>query len=139
VNPAVPNVTFIRSRAVCARTGLSRTTVWRLERAGVFPRRYRLSPHAVAWAEHEIEAWARGQMAASPEPSGDLLTEREIRQAYRLPQPTVRAWVRRGMLTAIVQSDGELRFKRDDVERRLARLAAELRECRVQVARGEEP
>ena len=38
-------------------TGMSRTTVWRLETAGKFPRRRRLTSNAVAWIEDEIMEW----------------------------------------------------------------------------------
>lgn len=39
------------------RTGLSRTTRWRLERVGKFPRRRRLSEGCTGWLESEIAAW----------------------------------------------------------------------------------
>ncbi len=48
---------FIRRREVQQLTGLSQTTLWRLEKAGTFPRRRRLSSHAVGWPLSEIEAW----------------------------------------------------------------------------------
>jgi len=50
---------LLRFPAVRLRTGLSRSTVWRLERAGDFPRHIRLSPNAVAWIEDEIVGWIR--------------------------------------------------------------------------------
>ena len=36
---------------------LSVTTIWRLERAGKFPRRISISEKRVAWRRSEIEAW----------------------------------------------------------------------------------
>jgi predicted DNA-binding transcriptional regulator AlpA len=39
--------------------GLSRTTAWRLQRAGQFPAPYSLSPGRVGYSEVEIEAWKR--------------------------------------------------------------------------------
>ena len=36
---------------------LSRTTLWRLERDGVFPRRLQLSPGRVGWLESEIDRY----------------------------------------------------------------------------------
>jgi len=48
---------FIREGEIKALTGLSRSTRWRLEHAGQFPRRCRISPGAVAWRESEIAAW----------------------------------------------------------------------------------
>ncbi len=38
-------------------TGMSRTTVWRLETEGKFPRRRRLTENAVAWIEDELMEW----------------------------------------------------------------------------------
>ena len=45
---------------VQARVRLSRTTVWRLERAGKFPRRIHVSPGRVAWRESEIDDFVAG-------------------------------------------------------------------------------
>ena len=38
-------------------TNLSRTTRWRLEREGKFPRRLRLSGNRVGWQADEVLAW----------------------------------------------------------------------------------
>jgi prophage regulatory protein len=54
---------FIRFAAVCDRTGLSRSTIWRLERRGVFPKHRRLSTNAVGWLEQEIDQWVRSRLA----------------------------------------------------------------------------
>lgn len=48
---------FIRLPEVLDRTGLSSVTIWRKERAGVFPARVRLGPNAVAWRESEVNEW----------------------------------------------------------------------------------
>jgi prophage regulatory protein len=53
---AVP-LRMIRFSGVRDRTGLSRSTVWRLERKGAFPKHHRISPNTVGWLEHEIEEW----------------------------------------------------------------------------------
>ncbi len=45
----------LRCSEVCKRTGLSRVTIWRLERRGEFPPRRQLSRNAVGWTEAEIE------------------------------------------------------------------------------------
>ena len=52
-----PPPRLLRARAVCERTGLSRTTLWRLERRGAFPRHRQLSTHAVGWLEEEVTSW----------------------------------------------------------------------------------
>jgi prophage regulatory protein len=44
--------------------GLSRTTIWRLERTGQFPRRVLLSARAVGWQESELKAWLAKRLAA---------------------------------------------------------------------------
>ena len=48
---------IVRDREVGRLTGLSRTTRWRREREGLFPRRVRLSIGAVGWRLSEILAW----------------------------------------------------------------------------------
>jgi prophage regulatory protein len=48
---------ILREREVRTATGLSRTTRWRLERAGRFPRKRQLSAGAVGWLESEVLAW----------------------------------------------------------------------------------
>ena len=48
---------FLREPEVARVTGLSRTTRWRMERRGEFPRRRTISRNAVAWLASEIEAW----------------------------------------------------------------------------------
>ena len=67
---------FIRLPEVCARTALSKSTVWRLERKGVFPKRHRISIHVCAWVADDVERWAREQIAARPNPANDMLDER---------------------------------------------------------------
>ena len=48
---------FIREPEVHRITGLSRTTRWRLEQVGRFPRKRKLSDNAVGWLATEIAAW----------------------------------------------------------------------------------
>ena len=40
-----------------ARTGLTKTVQFYLERDGKFPQRRVISPRVVAWIEDEIDAW----------------------------------------------------------------------------------
>ena len=56
---------FLRETEVRHITGLSRTTRWRLERTGKFPRRRRISHNAVAWLASEINAWIAERMEAA--------------------------------------------------------------------------
>lgn len=46
----------LRIREVCGRSGLSRATIYRLEREGKWPRRYRLTDGTVGWDEAEVDA-----------------------------------------------------------------------------------
>ena len=50
-------VRLLRCPEVCARTGLSRTTLWRLERQGQFPTRRVLTANTVGWLAAEVEEW----------------------------------------------------------------------------------
>lgn len=51
---------LILERERRARTGISRTTAWRLMRAGTFPKPVHISSGRVAWLESEIDAWIAG-------------------------------------------------------------------------------
>jgi prophage regulatory protein len=55
---------FLRFSAVRDRTGLSRSTIWRLERRGMFPKHRRISTNAVAWLEQEINEWLLARIEA---------------------------------------------------------------------------
>ena len=48
---------ILRTAAVIRLTGLSRTTLWRLEGQGEFPARVRLGANSVGWREEEIARW----------------------------------------------------------------------------------
>lgn len=57
--PRLPRL--VPFREVAQRVALSRSTIWRMERAGQFPKRRRLSVNKVAWWEPEIEEWLRSR------------------------------------------------------------------------------
>lgn len=42
---------------VVEKTGLSRTTIWRMEKRGDFPDRIKLSPNRVGWLESDVDEW----------------------------------------------------------------------------------
>ncbi len=48
---------LIRTDEVATRTGLSRTTLWRLERKGEFPVRRQIGENSVGWLESEVDDW----------------------------------------------------------------------------------
>jgi len=55
-------------------TGLSHSTIWRLEKAGRFPQRIKLPVNAVAWRLDEVEKWMLQQprVATLPFPNQDI-------------------------------------------------------------------
>ncbi len=71
--PARP-AQILREPEVHRLTGLSRTTRWRLAKRGMFPAPRQISPGAIGWLAHEIDAWlaardvtsAMAHAAASP-------------------------------------------------------------------------
>ena len=59
---------LLRMRQVMQMTGLSRMTLYRLERAGHFPNRRRLAENSVAWLESEVAQWIESRPVASLRP-----------------------------------------------------------------------
>ena len=47
----------LRFPTVRERMGLSRSTIWRLECQGEFPKYRRTSANAVAWVQAEVMSW----------------------------------------------------------------------------------
>ena len=48
---------LLRFPQVREMTGLSRTTVWRMERDGKFPKHRKISARMVCWVEDEVLLW----------------------------------------------------------------------------------
>ena len=55
----------VRKRELRELTGLSDTTVWRLERDGAFPKRFILHGRLVAWRRSEVMRWIHEKMYPS--------------------------------------------------------------------------
>jgi len=55
---------IIREPECQALTRLSRATRWRLERAGLFPKKRQLSPGCNGWLRSEIDAWIAERVAS---------------------------------------------------------------------------
>jgi predicted DNA-binding transcriptional regulator AlpA len=53
--PRESDVQFIRTRDVLRMLGVSRTTLWRMVRAGTFPRRAKISARASGHVLEEVE------------------------------------------------------------------------------------
>jgi len=58
-------ISFMRMRAVVARTGLPRASIYAKMLTGEFPRPVNLGGRCVAWTNHDIEAWMLSRVAAS--------------------------------------------------------------------------
>ena len=58
-SPSKPHLPLqlLRSNEVVPRNGLSRSSIWRLEHRGAFPKRIQVSVNVVAWLEDEVAAW----------------------------------------------------------------------------------
>ena len=54
---------LIRLPEVRNRVGYSPMHIWRLEKAGRFPRRVKLGVNSVAWVESEVTAWCEARIA----------------------------------------------------------------------------
>jgi prophage regulatory protein len=63
---------IIRLKTVLARTGLSRSTVYRKIADGTFPAQVRISVHGAGWHESAINEWIADPVAygrEAPQPS----------------------------------------------------------------------
>lgn len=48
---------LLKLKDVIAMTSLSKASIYRLVKAGLFPKQLLLGPRAVAWDQGEIESW----------------------------------------------------------------------------------
>ena len=48
---------ILKTNEVVKIIGLSKVTIWRMERSGTFPKRINLSDRRVGWIESEILEW----------------------------------------------------------------------------------
>lgn len=57
----------VRRPQLLALTGLSRSHIDRLEQAGAFPRRFKLTPNgtAIGWDGREVAAWIEERISSS--------------------------------------------------------------------------
>jgi prophage regulatory protein len=63
---------IIRIRTVLARTGLSRSTLYRKISQGKFPKQIQISERCAGWRESAVSAWLHNPMfySADDQPSG---------------------------------------------------------------------
>jgi prophage regulatory protein len=60
---------IIRLKTVLARTGLSRSTIYRKIAEGTFPPQIRISVNGSGWYESDINRWIADPVAWRPKPS----------------------------------------------------------------------
>ena len=74
-------VRILRRREVCKRVGLSFSSIYRLEKAGLFPCRLRLSTHAIGWNEASIDNWieSRVKVGCAGSDEGGATTDEPVR------------------------------------------------------------
>lgn len=68
---------LLRAGEVSQRIGVSRTTLWRMERDGRFPNRRRISDNIVGWLESDVNEWIQGRqpLARAAAEAGDAATQ----------------------------------------------------------------
>jgi prophage regulatory protein len=55
-------IQFLRLPQILRRVPYSEAHIWRLEKAGKFPRRVRLGANRVAWVESEVNKWVSSKL-----------------------------------------------------------------------------
>ena len=48
---------IMRSNTLQQYVQLSRTTIWRLEKSGQFPKRVKLGQNSVGWLKGDVDTW----------------------------------------------------------------------------------
>lgn len=59
---------LMKRKDVVQFTGLCYTTIYNLEKSGMFPARRQLSPGRVAWMRPEVESWLQSRVVLAPAP-----------------------------------------------------------------------
>lgn len=74
----------IRRSELITKTGLSKTSIYNLEKAGEFPAHFMLTPRCAVWDEGEVDAWLDGRrrqpIQAAMHPDQALRTSRPGRR-----------------------------------------------------------
>lgn len=55
----------LRLPAVCRITGLRRSTIYRMQESGQFPRRVKIGARAVGWIDREVQEWLANRALAT--------------------------------------------------------------------------
>lgn len=62
--PSLQFKVFLSIAETVMVTGLSRTTIWRMERAGTFPKPYQITPGRRAFLKSEVDKWIAEKIGA---------------------------------------------------------------------------
>jgi prophage regulatory protein len=95
---------YIRLPEVCARVGLKRSTVYRLISLGRFPKHIKLSEHASAWIESEVDDFMIARIAerdhdsaaVEPPPESPYMRMGEVMKRTGLKSAKIYELVRKG-------------------------------------------
>jgi prophage regulatory protein len=63
------HITLLRRNQVEAITGLARSTIYKLIKAGSFPKPIQLTDRAVAWPSNLIDSWVSEKLTSSEVPA----------------------------------------------------------------------
>jgi prophage regulatory protein len=63
---------IVRLKTVLARTGLSRSTIYRKIAEGTFPPRIKISINGVGWRESDINRWVADPVTWRPRSESDF-------------------------------------------------------------------
>lgn len=78
----------LRRKVAAERVGLTVRQLERLEAAGRFPRKVKLSDRACGWLEADVSAWIRARVAASLRHAAEQAYEQRARAALADAAPT---------------------------------------------------
>lgn len=54
---------YLRTRDVLKLLNISRSTLFRLEKKGLFPKRIKIGDRAIGWIEKEVSEWMKKKAA----------------------------------------------------------------------------
>lgn len=57
---------FLRRGQVLAKLGISRTSLYHLEKSGRFPQHFMVTPRCAVWRADEVDAWMQQRAGAVP-------------------------------------------------------------------------
>lgn len=57
-----PQITLYRCKSVLEKTGLKRSSLYKLMHLGTFPKPIKITAKAVAWPSNEVEDWVKNRI-----------------------------------------------------------------------------